>query len=285
MKKITTGLFIGTLIMIAGFASTALANHAWGTYHWARTTSSFVLRIGDNVDNTWQSYLDTVSSQWSLSDVLDTDIVDGGTNNTKGHKTPKNCVPTDGRVEVCNESYGNTGWLGVAQIWVSGDHIAQGMVKLNDSYFSSGIYNTPAWRQMVMCQEVGHTFGLDHQDEGLDNANLGTCMDYTDDPLRDDGVGGNLTPNAHDYDELSLVYARLDSFDSYDSSTGSGDTGSGPGKGHGKGRPLETGAEIDLTNPSNWGTAIRNDAKGRPDVYMRSLGGDKKVFTFVTWTQ
>jgi hypothetical protein len=33
-----------------------------------------------------------------------------------------------------------------------------------------------------MCQEVGHTFGLDHQDENFNNTNLGTCMDYTNDP-------------------------------------------------------------------------------------------------------
>ena len=38
--------------------------------------------------------------------------------------------------------------------------------KLNDAYFGSGsIYDTPIWRASVTCQEIGHTFGLDHQDE------------------------------------------------------------------------------------------------------------------------
>lgn len=37
-------------------------------------------------------------------------------------------------------------------------------------------------RCLVTCQEVGHTFGLDHRDENFDNGNLGTCMDYTNDP-------------------------------------------------------------------------------------------------------
>ena len=46
---------------------------------------------------------------------------------------PKNCKAVSGRVEVCNSHYGNTGWLGVAQIWVSGLHIQQGTVKLNDT--------------------------------------------------------------------------------------------------------------------------------------------------------
>ena len=56
-----------------------------------------------------------------------------------------------------------------------------------------------------MCQEVGHTFGLDHQDENFNNANLGTCMDYTNDPST------NQHPNKHDYDELITIYSHLDS--------------------------------------------------------------------------
>src|SRR4030095_6084444 len=108
-------------------------------------------------------------------------------------------------VEVCNGSYGNNGWLGIAQIWVSGKHITQGSVRLNDTYFDTPKYNTDAWRQLVVCQEVGHTFGLDHQDEDFDNRPLGTCMDYSNDPTP------NQHPDQHDYDELAIIYSHLDS--------------------------------------------------------------------------
>src|SRR3989344_8585733 len=102
------------------------------------------------------------------------------------------CRATNGRVEVCNSKYGNNGWLGIAQIWVTGgEHITQGVVKLNDTYFNKSPYNTPAWRNLVMCQEVGHTLGLGHVDEIFNNTNLGTCMDYTNDP--DGGEGGAST--------------------------------------------------------------------------------------------
>jgi hypothetical protein len=64
---------------------------------------------------------------------------------------------------------GNTGWLGVATIWLQSGttHIVQGTVKNNDYYFgnSSYQYNNTAEMQHVICQEIGHTFGLDHQDE------------------------------------------------------------------------------------------------------------------------
>jgi hypothetical protein len=180
------------------FVSTAAANHSWGRYHWARTANPFTVNLGDNVSSTWDSFLRTASSDWTASSVLDSPVVSGSTNSS--------CQPTSGRVEVCNGAYGTTGWLGVAQIWIfRGKHITQGTTKLNDTYFNMAQYNTPAWRAFVTCQEVGHTFGLDHQDENFNNANLGTCMDYTNDPST------NQHPNQHDYDQLVTIYSHLDS--------------------------------------------------------------------------
>ncbi|HEX6871286.1 MAG TPA: hypothetical protein VF163_09340, partial [Micromonosporaceae bacterium] len=152
--------------------TSAQANHSWGGYHWARTSNPFTLKLGDNVTSAWDSHLNTASNQWTQSTVLNTTVVAGSAN-------PKNCKATTGMVQVCNNTYGNNGWLGIAGISVSGSHITAGYVKVNDTYFNTAQYNTPSWRILVMCQEVGHTFGLDHQDENFNNANLGTCMDYT----------------------------------------------------------------------------------------------------------
>ncbi|HEX8027664.1 MAG TPA: hypothetical protein VF491_04340, partial [Vicinamibacterales bacterium] len=177
-------LAIALLVTIAG-ASTLMATHSWGNYHWARTANPFTLKAGDNVDSNWEAYLDQAIADWNVSSVLDVQRVAGGSN-------PKNCRPTSGRIEVCNSKYGNTGWLGIAQIWASGSHITQAVTKVNDTYFNTAKYNTPAWRSLVMCQEIAHDFGLDHQDEVFDNQNLGSCMDYTSNPI------GNEHPNAHD---------------------------------------------------------------------------------------
>jgi hypothetical protein len=194
--------FLLTLAAVAltasAFASSASANHSWGGYHWARTSNPFTVKLGNNLTGVWPTILSTSSSDWSSSTVLETTIVAG---QAKGR-----CRPTAGRDEICNNTYGNNGWLGVATIWLeSGSkHIVQGTVKVNDTYFNTSTYNTTAWRNLVMCQEVGHTFGLDHQDENFNNANLGTCMDYTNDPST------NQHPNKHDYDELVIIYSHLD---------------------------------------------------------------------------
>jgi hypothetical protein len=197
------------LLIAAGFlasagASSALASHSWGGYHWARTSNPFTIKLGDNVSGAWDSMLQTASSDWSRSNVMDTAIVAGSTR-------PKNCRPTLGRVEVCNARYGNTGWLGVAQIWLQSGttHIVQGTVKNNDYYFgnSSYQYNNTAEMQHVICQEIGHTFGLDHQDES--GISLNTCMDYYHNTSAADTKSTH--PNQHDYDELGLIYQHLDS--------------------------------------------------------------------------
>jgi hypothetical protein len=171
-----------------------------GDYHWARTSNPFTLKVGDNVSSAWDAYLDEAISDWNRSSVLNSTKVTGETSGRK-------CRPTTGRIEVCNASYGNNGWLGIAQIWISGPHITQGVAKMNDTYFNTATYNTPAWRWLVMCQEIAHDFGLDHQDENFNNGNLGSCMDYTSDP---DGPPSNEHPNGHDFDQLEDIYAHLD---------------------------------------------------------------------------
>ena len=227
-------------------ASTAFATHSWGGYHWARTSNPFTLKLGDNLSSGWKPYLATTSSDWSANpsviypgagivQVLQTTIVPGSS-------FKKRCGAVSGRVEVCNGSYGNNGWLGLAQIWLSGGHISQGTVKVNDTYFNLAQYNNPAEKNHVMCQEVGHTFGLDHQDTS--GASLQTCMDYSSDP-------SSQHPNKHDYEELGIIYAHLDS---------------------------TTTVSAAATSPGN-GKAQRV----RDDLWVEDLGNGVRKFTFVYW--
>ena len=240
---------------IAAFPTASSANHQWGNYHWARTSNPFTIKLGDSVTSVWDSYLGVASTDWSRSTVLNTTIIAG--NGT----SPRKCTPTTGRVEICNERYGQNGWLGIASIWASGDHITKGSVKMNDTYYAMAQYNTPDWRQLVICQEIGHTFGLDHQDENFNNANLGTCMDYTNSPAT------NTHPNQHDYDELVTIYSHLDTTTTIGAAV------------------AQSGSDIDTSDPRNWGTAVRSDQAGRAIMFQRDFGHDEMLFTFVYWAE
>lgn len=199
------------LILIVLMAVPAFANHWWGGYHWARTSNPFTLKIYDNLDPIWEPYLQTAVNDWNQSNILDYQILWQSPLSSK-----RKCSSAAGVVEICNERYGQNGWLGIAGISVSGSHITKGYTKLNDTYYAMAQYNTPPWRQLVTCQEIAHDFGLAHQDETFDNANLGSCMDYTNDP--DGGAGGasnndpsNEHPNSHDYAQIQTIYSHNDS--------------------------------------------------------------------------
>ena len=252
--------------LAVAFTVDTSANHNWLKYHWAKSTAVLSLQVGDNVDSRWDTYLGEAISDWNVSAVLDLARANGGAD-------PDVCEPTAGRIEACNAAYGDNGWLGIAQIWIaSGNHISQAVTKLNDTYFETATYNTPAWRRLVTCQEIAHDFGLDHQDERFNNINLGSCMDYTNDP--DGGTGGaasddpsNEHPNQHDFDQLMAIYGHSDS----------GSTGPGkPGGGGGGGRPARPEA-------AEWGRLIRSNANNRVQVFERDLGNGNRVITHVFW--
>lgn len=245
------------VVLLAAIGGVAFASHSWGGYHWARTSNPFTLKVGDNVNATWDPILNTTISDWSASSVLNLTKVAGGAN-------PKNCRPTSGQIEVCNSTYGNNGWLGIAQIWLSSGHISQGITKVNDTYYNTPTYNTTAWRNLVMCQEVGHDLGLDHQDETFDNPNLGTCMDYTNNP------GTNQHPNSHDYAQLETIYAHLDSFNSWKIAAGAG-------------MPPAM-RDIELDDIGQWGRLVGVSDDGRSTTFEADFGGGHKVVTHVIWT-
>lgn len=227
-----------------------LESHAWGSYHWKNGSAELALNVGDNVSSAWDAYLDEAIADWNVSaDLALTEVVSG--------KDPKKCQPTAGRIEVCNAKYGYRGWLGIANIWASGSHITQATTRVNDSYFSSGTYNTPAWRRLVMCQEIGHDFGLDHQDETFGNANLGSCMDYTNDP---DGPPSNEHPNAHDYEQLAAIYAHDDSAS-----------------------PIGA-VKTDDVAVEDAGILVRGGRDRGFSIYVRDLGDGNRVITHVLWT-
>jgi hypothetical protein len=91
---------------------------------------------------------------------------------------------------------------------------------------------------------VGHTLGLDHQDEtGL---SLGTCMDYASSPTN------SQRPNAHDYEQLGLIYTHLD-------------------------------ATSTVASASTTASGTAGLGRVRDDVWVEHLGGGRRVVHFVYW--
>src|SRR3954462_9758094 len=148
-----------------------------------------------------------------------------------------------GTTQVCNDAYGNNGWLGLASINLDGTHITQGSAKMNDTYFNTAKYNNTNEREHVMCQEVAHTFGLDHQ--STDGSSLNTCMDYFSNTGANAGSPLSTKPNAHDFEELNIIYAHVDGTTTVAARTA----------------PAASASEV-TEDPNSWGPLVKQSGNG-----------------------
>ena len=263
LQRSLTVLFLG--LACAALPAVSYAGHSWGGYHWARTTAQFTLKLGDNLTSAdWKGHLSQTSRDWNspipfgANSPLLTAIVVGS--------STKNCSMVAGTTQVCNRTYGNNGWLGLATINITGGvHITQGSAKMNDTYFNTATYNNPNERLHVMCQEVAHTFGLDHQ--STDGTSLNTCMDYFSNTGTNATITASTQPNMHDFEELNSIYGHLDSTTTVAAAA------------------TLAAAGVDVTDdPNSWGHLVSQSANGRSSTYERFNADGSKTVTHVYWT-
>lgn len=276
MKIAKTGKMLATVALAVtgiGLGGSAMASHAWGTYAWSFSGGELTMPVVYNTDASWRSHVSTAVSDWNASTVIQAPIELGS--NTA-------CNMASGTIQVCNANYGSTGWLGIATISLSSGKIVAGSTKLNDYYFNLQQYDSYSWRQLVTCQEIGHDYGLAHQNENFSTDETTSCMEYTSWP------SGNEGPDQHDMDMLLQIYTG----------SGGGDTGGDgggpkPGKGGGKGGDNGGGNgkgknRVSLPNvgntPDTWGRPIHRLPNGVADKFEREINGVKFI-THVTWTR
>jgi hypothetical protein len=197
---VTAGVALLSMVL----ASPLSANNAWGDYHWDGTSTPVPLTLENNLSPSWPSVLTAVEQDWDVSDVLTLNIGSADGSSNCGNPLANVASTDPGEIQVCNGSYGANGWLGVARIWIAADgtHITAGIAAVNDSYLGpGGAYDNANARRHVLCQEVGHAFGLDHQK----GPNKRSCMN--------DQWGltssSFVSPNQHDYNQLDTIYAHL----------------------------------------------------------------------------
>jgi hypothetical protein len=264
-----------TAVCGAGLSVPASANHSWETYHWSIGSQPLQLEVVTSTSAYWEKEVVDAIADWhnpvNAGLPNSPDLVNlSRTVNTSIDR--RKCSPIPGKVLVCNYAYGTRQWLGIASVWLSNGHISQATTKLNDSLYKPGsTYDTAAWRALVACQEIGHDFGLAHQNEAFSAPNLGSCMDYTNDA---DGGGAygpdNMEPNEHDYAQLASIYSH----------THSNFTMQVVGQTSSAALPRE---QPSGDSPAEWGRAVHFNAAGQPDYFVKDIAPGRKMITHVFW--
>ncbi len=155
-------------------------------WHWKRSANPFVVTLLSSVQSQWVAPLTNAAAEWSQSDKFDMHIVQGSTSPA----TRNNCSETTGEVHVCNANYGATGWAGLTEMTLNGQHIVKMRVRLND------FYTTARFRRLVACHELGHSVGLAHRTQST------SCMKP--------GEGSRKHPDGTDFAEIDRIYRHLD---------------------------------------------------------------------------
>lgn len=193
------------LVLVSANGDQALASHGWFTpaglvRHWADGGGTLDLRFGDNVDAAWRTRLqakltDLTLESWNWVASLNPSTVAGDPAGSFA------CPQRPLGVEVCNNFWGsnNVNWpypsntVGVAEVTTDiKAHFLAARIRLNESLMDSD----DVFRRWVLCQEIGHTLGLDHRSEA------GTCM-------KNPAVAGqsaNDQPDAHDHQYVDGIY-------------------------------------------------------------------------------
>jgi len=132
-------VFIAGALLIAGFAGQAAQAHQWGC--WIQADRNVKIR---NASGGTQAQ--NAINDWNSMTILNISAVSSGE-----------------ETYVFNANSGATGWGGIATITnYSGCTILRATDQLNTYYYSS----TSNSARGVHCQEIGHTFGLDHSNDG-----------------------------------------------------------------------------------------------------------------------
>lgn len=246
MRKLHLSVaIVGLVGLVAMGSPPAGAGHSWESFHWSRSSNPANLQLVDSLVGEWDSYFGPVLSDWDRSQVLALTSASGADSLLDRVA----CLPIQGKVRVCNAKYLDPTWLGLATVWVNGDHIVQATAQVNDTWFDTSLYNDANAKRHVLCQEVGHAFGLDHQ--------------YSEPSCMDD-IGGlfdpaYVSPASHDYAQLDAIYAHLD-----------GAGGGGNTKGN-NGRKDRGGAERPDCHGGSCGSEMRVWREGELTVIQHVL--------------
>lgn len=169
-------------------------------YAWPNDGRGITLEVLNAMEDKWQTMLQVALDNWDQGYP-----VDSLTLPVTRIDYEYDCEGVSGKLKVCNGNYGANRWRGLNELILEKrtGRILNSAAKINE-YYLEGSSNRDKDQQLyTLCHEIGHGFGLPHWDEDFTNADLGNCMDYTNNP------GANKIPDATNFMFLAQLYGGI----------------------------------------------------------------------------
>ncbi|GKZ00089.1 hypothetical protein MPSEU_000962300 [Mayamaea pseudoterrestris] len=161
---------------------------------WRSDGSGLALEVVRATEESWYDFFYHAVDQW------DQGTPDALTLSTSATDYDFSCTPLNYKLKVCNGDYGDTRWKGINKVLLMDGYIFASAARMNEYYLKG---TDDDQKTYTMCHEVGHGFGLPHSDENFYNADLGNCMDYTNNP------SVNMQPDVTNFEFLAQLYGTV----------------------------------------------------------------------------
>ena len=238
-----------------------------GAIRWASNGRGLDLEILNALEEKWYAVFNEAVANWDVGAPIDSLTL-----TTKKVDYDMVCTPVPQTLKVCNGNYGNTRWRGLNEVLLNRrtNVIVSSTAKMNEYYLADESYDQ--WLY-TMCHEMGHGFGLPHWDEDFLNADMGNCMDYTQNP------GANKLPDESNFQYLAELYGGMNVTSNtvvqLEDSGGGGGGGGGKKKGGNRRRQLRNSKVI--LEEGEQGTRMLLHANERSEIHWKPIDDETGI--------
>ncbi len=219
--------------------------------HWPHSTVPFQLTLINSAGPAvWNTHIKNALSDWQQAGPISYRKITG--------ERIGSCELYPEAINVCSFKDANTWFLAYGQYvsWSATGHIIAANMAFNDAaYNGSTEFNSPAWRNYIVCGYLGWTSGINFKPNPAGKST--SCMEWS---AGSNTVANQQHPDRDDLGNMKVLYNHRD-----DNSS--------------SGFSSKTAQANNRTTPAQWGQKVGVSGDGLVETYKLDLGDGYQLVT------